>query len=64
MFGWANIQNQNLFVGVLGREIFFFDLGERFSIEKQVAFKDRSCTNKIFLNYGFPYKFSILDFYF
>jgi len=26
MFGWANIRNQNLFVGVLGGEIFFFDL--------------------------------------
>jgi hypothetical protein len=23
MFGWANIRNQNLFVGVLGGEIFF-----------------------------------------
>jgi hypothetical protein len=28
VFGWANIQNQILFVGVLGWEIFFFDLGE------------------------------------
>jgi hypothetical protein len=26
MFGWANIRNQNLFVGVLGGEIFFFEL--------------------------------------
>lgn len=26
MFGWANIQNQILFVGVFEREIFFFDL--------------------------------------
>jgi hypothetical protein len=25
MFGWANIRNQNLFVGVLGGEIFIFD---------------------------------------
>jgi len=28
MFGWANIRNQNLFVGVLGGEIFFFELTE------------------------------------
>jgi len=27
MFGWANIRNQNLFVGVLGGEIFFFGFG-------------------------------------
>jgi hypothetical protein len=26
MFGWANIRNQNLFVGVLVVEIFFFEL--------------------------------------
>jgi hypothetical protein len=26
MFGWANIRNQNLFVGVLRWEIFFFEL--------------------------------------
>jgi hypothetical protein len=30
MFGWANIRNQNLFVGVLSGEIFFFGFGGRF----------------------------------
>jgi hypothetical protein len=27
MFGWANILKQNLFVGVLCGEIFFFEIG-------------------------------------
>jgi len=26
MFGWANIRNQNLFVGVLDGEIFFLKI--------------------------------------
>jgi hypothetical protein len=30
MFGWANIRNQNLFVGVLGGEIFFFEMDGEF----------------------------------
>jgi hypothetical protein len=32
MFGWANIRNQNLFVGVLGGEIFSFDLMGDFEV--------------------------------
>jgi len=36
MFGWANIQNQNLFVGVLGKEIFFFDFEWGFFIKKHL----------------------------
>jgi len=32
MFGWANIRNQNLFVVVLGGEIFFFGFGEEFGV--------------------------------
>jgi hypothetical protein len=35
MFGWANIRNQNLFVGVLGGEIFIFDFGGEFGVLKK-----------------------------
>jgi hypothetical protein len=35
MFGWANIRNQNLFVGVLDGEIFFFGLAEIFNCFKE-----------------------------
>jgi hypothetical protein len=34
MFGWANIRNQNLFVGVLGGEIFLFGFKLGFGIYK------------------------------
>jgi len=37
MFGWANIRNQNLFVGVLGGEIFFFEFGKE--LDLQFVFK-------------------------
>ncbi|KFF05624.1 hypothetical protein B0A68_03195 [Flavobacterium reichenbachii] len=39
MFGWANIRNQNLFVGVLGGEIFFFGF-EKSLIIKVILFID------------------------
>lgn len=29
MFGWANIRNQNLFVGVLGGEIFLNEFNQK-----------------------------------
>ncbi|KFF17519.1 hypothetical protein B0A62_22730 [Flavobacterium hydatis] len=38
MFGWANIQNQILFVGVFGWEIFFFDFGREFGRFGSVIF--------------------------
>jgi len=35
MFGWANIRNQNLFVGVLGVEILFYDLMQNLGFERR-----------------------------
>jgi len=35
MFGWANIRNQNLFVGVLGGEIFFFGFRLGFEVRSR-----------------------------
>lgn len=62
MFGWANIRNQNLFVGVFGREIFIFDLGDEFGIAKR---KTLNILKNITLQYKFllfiiPFKFKII----
>jgi hypothetical protein len=38
MFGWANIRNQNLFVGVLSGEIFFFEIND-FSFSNSLEIK-------------------------
>jgi hypothetical protein len=45
MFGWANIRNQNLFVGVLSGEIFFFEFGGKFRHLKTIVILE----NKILL---------------